>query len=493
MHAGLTSDFPAVAPQYKAVRVAKRLAPGVGWFAGAAVALAASGAIAEPALPWATAATIAAALAAAAQSRRSSLGYLAPFPLFIAGMVLYILPMALTLLASGVVTDSRGLADDALARAVWVSSVALAATVAAYVISLFIVRPPRPFGAAAVEFDPARAVVLGVLALGAGTAAITYFVFGVAGFTALATVSYGNRYLLMQGHGFLTSGLQIITVGALVLFAAAEDRRYAGWGRAGMIIAGLVLLGWTLLVGSRSAMVNFILAALVLRHAFGRRVPALALALLGAVFIVLFALHAMLDRTLSLNAAQVQLDLAIFRFNPANSEFGSAVGTLADVVTSVPDRFPFRHGMTYIEGLGALVPSAVWPERTLGPARWYVNQFYPDVASEGGAYAFSAVAEAYLNFGMAGVVAIFGLIGCLLTYVELKLSRYAVLPPWVAIAYALATTQILMFSRNDAGAFIKSCFVVTLGPLVATAIVWRLLPRSGRRATAPAVSPMPEA
>jgi hypothetical protein len=105
---------------------------------------------------------------------------------------------------------------------------------------------------------------------------------------------------------------------------------------------------------------------------------------------------------------------------------------------------------------------------------WYVQRLYPDVADRGGAYAFSPVAEAFLNFGAPGVVITFLMLGIVLAWLDWSVDQPR-LPLWRAVGYALTLPWIVLFARLDFATFIKSFGLLTLGQVVVAYLASELI------------------
>lgn len=87
--------------------------------------------------------------------------------------------------------------------------------------------------------------------------------------------------------------------------------------------------------------------------------------------------------------------------NPAIGELGAPWFVALDLASSGV----IEEGRnTILNSFGVLVPKIIWPGRPLGAAEWFVQEFYPSVAEQGGGFAFSFVIEVLLNFGWLGVL-----------------------------------------------------------------------------------------
>jgi len=76
-------------------------------------------------------------------------------------------------------------------------------------------------------------------------------------------------------------------------------------------------------------------------------------------------------------------------------------GPLVSIVFTINDDLPLKYGKTYITSLGVLVPKVIWPNRPLTLSEEF-GQKYIFGWIEGQGVGFSPLAEAYLNFHLAG-------------------------------------------------------------------------------------------
>jgi hypothetical protein len=421
---------------------------------------------AERSLGWAVVACVLLAAVCLLRAGVSTFGVFSPFSLASGGFILYTLPAVLGLAAGAALSDERGVRQALLIRATLLTIGALCCLALGYLMACPSAER-RPWRL--LRLPHRRSIAAsGWLLVACGVAALALYVLQVGGIGRLLASSYGERFLLAQGKGYLLVGLQIASVGGTLLYVlgSLEGRRGL---LAGALLVGLLLATWTGIVGSRGAVARYLLAVAVAHHLAYRPIRALTLAWSGALLLVVLLLVGLVrgrpqDSLAILQAAQSQ------EVNIGHTEFGAPLTTLGDVMSVVPVYAEPRLGATYLAAPGLLVPSAIWPSRPLGAGEWYAATFYADVRARGGAFAFSPVAEAYLNFGPAGVVVIFALAGIVLA----RLERRAVTHLWTAwgiAGYAVVAPWVLMSPRLDAATALKSGVVFTLGPLLVARVV----------------------
>ena len=146
--------------------------------------------------------------------------------------------------------------------------------------------------------------------------------------------------------------------------------------------------------------------------------------------------------------------------NPAISsvhEMGSTMATTAHTLTLVPSTRPFDLGEGYAYALLTLFPNLFWdihPTIERGTANeWLVRSINPWLAARGGAYGYSCIAEAYLNFGKPGVPLMMCLYGVL--FVALLLWAEKSGDP-AKLAFAAAVFAfVLRFPRDELAGVIR--------------------------------------
>lgn len=152
-------------------------------------------------------------------------------------------------------------------------------------------------------------------------------------------------------------------------------------------------------------------------------------------------------------------------------ELGGVVELVANVSKWVPKEMDYLYGWTYVHALAEAVPnigttiskspreiikhgswSAEKLKEFLSPADWYIYRTNRYKFDHGGGSGFSAVAEAYLNFGVFGIAFVFLMIGYLLS----RLDHVRLYESSMLLTLATVIIWPLMKTvRNDFGSFVK--------------------------------------
>ena len=231
--------------------------------------------------------------------------------------------------------------------------------------------------------------------------ALMVFFLALGRFYDLSASDYTESYLvpsrlplfLAQLYVHL-SGLRLTLKLALVLWLFIHYRKYRLWLWTWLAVESLLTVAR---LGSRTEMVLLLLAALMLYHAYVRRLPRaliLAAGLVGFVgFTVLGALRSgvRLEETENLFAHASECE-SIFA-NAVDLEQRIAGGE----VSPLPVAF-------YLQDLFALVPQQILPVQKMDAGRWYVDTYYRTYADNGGAFAFGTIPLALLGGGLPDVV-----------------------------------------------------------------------------------------
>ena len=158
--------------------------------------------------------------------------------------------------------------------------------------------------------------------------------------------------------------------------------------------------------------------------------------------------------------------------NPAISsvhEMGATMGTTAHTLTLVPSSRPFDDGVGYAYALLTLFPNLFWeihPTIERGTANdWLVRSINPWLAARGGAYGYSCIAEAYLNFGHAGVIPVMSIYGILLVALVIWGEKSGDPAKLAVVATILAF--VLRFPRDELAGVIRPVVWYAVFPISA--------------------------
>jgi oligosaccharide repeat unit polymerase len=279
----------------------------------------------------------------------------------------------------------------------------------------------------------------------------------VAAATGYASLYERDLQTGVAAAPFLLSGF--LVPGALFLTVAGRrhllDRRVS----AAVIVFFSALQFY---LGYRSTAAMPLIAWMWLSHRAVKpfRWPVLA----GWAMLLVFVVFPLVRETRNLSQEERSTSSYLDNFlrvdNPAISsvhEMGSTMATTAHTLTLVPSSRPLDLGEGYAYALLSLFPNLFWdihPTIVRGTANeWLVRSINPWLASRGGAYGYSCIAEAYLNFGKPGVPLMMCLYGILFVTLVLWAEKSGD-PAKLAFA-ATVLAFVLRFPRDELAGIIR--------------------------------------
>jgi oligosaccharide repeat unit polymerase len=292
-------------------------------------------------------------------------------------------------------------------------------------------------------------------------------------FAVIAVRSYGNIFSYSRAGLFAADadsrGLSVFMMvlpGALTLLVLSADtlvKKIFSYSIAGLIFCLFMLAGY------RSAALFPALVGVVLWVKGGKRIPNY-IAILFVVTIMLAIAAVGVFRQMGaydeLGREQLEQSIEGSSIEAAISEMGSTVGVFAQVLRLVPAEDPYIYGRSYYVAVKEMLPNVAGSLdysisraamqngaitnteaiHKLRPADWLTYKLNRWKFDEGQGLGFSSIAEAYINFGAAGVVLYFFLLGYILTKIDLK---DILLHPFLYLISAAAFWPLIKTVRND--------------------------------------------
>jgi len=264
----------------------------------------------------------------------------------------------------------------------------------------------------------------------------------------------------------------------LVIGARKRSQRLFAFATASLGILFLMFLGY------RSQALFPMLVGAVVWVKIGRRIP-ITLLVTGIFAVTLVIPAVSYFRQLGSYDQLTTTDIAkSFEATKAADTFieiGGSGGIVAYVAKWVPEEEPYRYGKSYLHALSRSIPNfglqtreddravfkasgysvdtAVW----ISPADWYIFRVNRWMFDTGGGGGFSAVAEAYLNFGIVGIAVIFALYGFLFG----RLDQLDLLSgSWRIIFICSLMWPFLTTVRNTFDNFLKPASLILVALLI---------------------------
>jgi len=299
------------------------------------------------------------------------------------------------------------------------------------------------------------------------------FIVQVGGLEHYLGAGYLRLYELERGWEHLAVGLPLFGTGLLLLYHATDVTR----SRVVGVLTWVLILAtgaFLFAIGRRRYLLTLLLAIVVYRQYRRHRLSPAELLVLGAGGFLVFNVWGLLrrfpwHRFLSQEAwSEVfRRPLRDFIYTVAGEgEFSGAGVWLPQVLTHLRDgTMGYLFGSSYAQTPVAFIPRVLYPDRPMMLSEWYVTTYHPDLAAQGGGMGFFFLAEAYLNFGVVGIVAAMTLAGVLFRIVTEYLKKSSYSAP-VVLLYAGIISWIPSGMRIDFATavkgFVEFYFVVLL-------------------------------
>jgi oligosaccharide repeat unit polymerase len=179
----------------------------------------------------------------------------------------------------------------------------------------------------------------------------------------------------------------------------------------------------------------------------------------SVVLIALVAVPVMrFSREQPLNQRSFSTSLNEFNILDTPAEMGASIRPLVETVDLI-GRANYRWGRTYVIGIKAIAPNLAfrWEAASaesvddLPPSHWIIAMVDPWTYKNYGGMGFSAIAEPYMNFGVAGVVGYF----LLLAFALVRLEQVSIRSSYALASWALVLGPLLWTTRNDSANFFR--------------------------------------
>ncbi len=282
------------------------------------------------------------------------------------------------------------------------------------------------------------------------------FVFGLIGLdpTEYLQLRYSELFRLSAESDprFFGTGIMLAAIGLSVAAAGASKRQFRFvFPMAGVWV--LMLLYW----GFRgpALLIGVVVCAVAVKKdvRFPRSFPWL---IAGALLLLLPMIRVTREEPAAERSGAYSFrDVNLF---DAPAEMGASIRPLMETVAVIGPANYWR-GRTYWLGIREIVPNLAlqWKSpdtesaEDLPPNLWITSISDPWLYKNYGGIGFSAVAEPYMNFGVAGIVVYFFLIAFLLV----RLDQIALRNCYALAAWALVLGPLLWTTRNDSSNFFR--------------------------------------
>jgi oligosaccharide repeat unit polymerase len=417
-----------------------------------------------------------------------------PMVLFTVFYALFVLPLPIraymTDLVEGNITPYLNDLYPYLPSAVLLSALGLLALVAVYhspIVPALAGRIPLPPPASL--RGSSRAFWFLILFSALLIALLSHY---VGGLDALLSKGYGASAELF-GRGYLAIGFPWGFVASLLLL-----HRYALKPRLGYLLGfGLLfalMVSIQLIMGNRSLILTATLAALIFVHYAIRRFRRWELLTLAVAVFLGLNLYGFLrssdyegvggfltkthEQFIQLSESG-QLSKSLF-YTVTFGEFVVPFETLPQMIRTVGSEIDPLWGLSFVRAPLYYIPSALFPDRPLPLANWYVQTFYEDGFGLNEGRQFFILSEGYLNFGVAGVFLVAAIWGLFLGLLR-EFKARARGEPGALLLYSVTLAFIFRAIAGDFASLIVGLPAQNLIPALLGVLVsanfrpWRIL------------------
>lgn len=303
------------------------------------------------------------------------------------------------------------------------------------------------------ESENAEVYVCGLIWLAAG---IAMFLTGLIGLDPLGFfhLTYSETFQLRAESDprLFGSGITVAFIGLTVAAAGASARRFKI-----VAVVGTIWLAGLLYWGFRGPALIAITVVYITARKKGLRIPRWV-PLLAAASLLFIIPILRVGRELPLQERFARASWADFHPLDAPAEMGMSIRPLIETVELLGPH-DFRWGKTYWIALKGVVPNlaihweaaAAGNEEDLPPSHWITAMVDPWAYKHNGGIGFSAIAEPYMNFGVAGVLFFFLALAMGLVY----LDRISLRGSYALAAWGLILGPLLWTTRNDFSNFFR--------------------------------------
>jgi oligosaccharide repeat unit polymerase len=233
-------------------------------------------------------------------------------------------------------------------------------------------------------------------------------------FTAIfGTRSSQRAFGVVKTNGYLVDSLYG-ALGVLTAWLAYSIRENNGSLTKKILPCCLIFVIPSFLQGDRSKTIFFIIVISIILTGWNRKVKR-SYILLAAVLIPILVVAPRVyrqsqDQVSSIANAAFSMTNIVETFTKEDTAMAPTLSILLDNLGS---NVPYQYGKSYINLVAKPIPRTLWPGKPIEFDTQLMRVLFPTYAASGVGFAFSAISEPLVNFGLIGVVFFFTGIGFL--------------------------------------------------------------------------------
>lgn len=292
---------------------------------------------------------------------------------------------------------------------------------------------------------------------------VTFIFFSIQGGVIQWISSWGasgGRRAATEAFGPILRLLEVAYFVPLTWYAYRGNKAF----RSSLFIVVLlvtVFLGF-FATGSRSSVMLTILSFLVIYSLRTRKLPILRYIGAAAVFFVLFGLFGQIRSASTFNQGNIDVDEISLDYSEnlkravAEANEWASLGADIAIYYNVPEEHSYLYGKTYAAFLTFWLPRSLWADKPHGAGYYLGKEIYGAPAG----IPPTAVAEAYWNFGIIGVMLLAFLNGALIRVISEAFVRYDHIPAIRVIYVVILVTGVSMSTLALTGILQKLIYII---------------------------------
>jgi oligosaccharide repeat unit polymerase len=179
-----------------------------------------------------------------------------------------------------------------------------------------------------------------------------------------------------------------------------------------LFLASLIFVVPSFLQGDRSKSVFFILVITILINGWNVKVKKIYIVVAIIIIPILIVAPRVLRQSQNDFATIGNAAFSVKNITETLTKEDTAMApALAILLSNLGTNIPYMYGESYINLVAKPVPRALWPGKPIEFDTQMMRVLFPSYAASGVGFAFSAISEPLVNFGLTGVVVFFVGIG----------------------------------------------------------------------------------
>ena len=228
-------------------------------------------------------------------------------------------------------------------------------------------------------------------------------VFGSRGAQQLNLITKTNGYLVDSLYG----ALGVFT--AWLAYAIVLKRETLVWK---LVAICLLFVIPPFLQGDRSKFIFFILVITIMLTTVNKKISRIRI-VMALLLIPILVVAPRVYRQSDYNFSQLSIKVLSGSnlLDTLTKEDTAMAPALSILINNLGTNINYQYGESYLNLIGKPIPRSIWPNKPLEFDTQIMKVLFPNYAAAGVGFAFSAISEPLVNFGVSGVLLFFFLLG----------------------------------------------------------------------------------